>query len=66
MLLLGHILKDDLKPDFCNYVSTNVEHARMQYDASTGLRRVVYLQSSEVRPDSSKVCSQRRNCSAAL
>jgi hypothetical protein len=24
MLLLGQILKDDFKPDFCNYVSTNV------------------------------------------
>ncbi len=59
MLLLGHILKDDFKPDFCNHVSTNVEYALI------GIRtlernRVVRLQSSQVRPDSSKVCSQRR------
>ncbi len=25
MLLLGHILEVDFKPDFCNHVSTNVE-----------------------------------------
>ena len=25
MLLLGHILEVDFKPDFCNHVRTNVE-----------------------------------------
>jgi hypothetical protein len=54
MLLLGHILKDDFKPDFCNYVSTNVGIRTLER------KRVVCLQSSQVRPDSSKVCSQRR------
>jgi hypothetical protein len=43
MLLPGHIVEDDFKPDFRNYVSTNVEYARMQYDACTGLERGVCL-----------------------
>ena len=62
MLLLGHILKDDFKPDFCNYVSTNVEYARMQYDACSGLERGVCLlyDNSEHVPSSSPHDTQHR------
>ena len=52
MLLPGHIVEDDFKPDFRNYVSTNVEYARMQYDACTGLERgVCLLYDNSMLPD---------------
>jgi hypothetical protein len=55
MLLPGHIVEDDFKSDFRNYVSTNVEYARMQYDACSGIERGVCLlyDNSEHVPSSS-------------